>query len=328
MDDISKYWGMKSPIFDIDDSKPQILPQRHQALMDKTRAILRNNADIVLIHGQESVGKSTAAKALYSNLSLPSQEGLFLSLVDVPSQQTWLLEKLLAYFAAEQDLTLLKKPGSDYKALWRKVSKQFDEYKNDGRKLVVIIDNADHLSEEGLLGELAKLLDLKSIIGDFVSFVLFASPDFATKITRFPKMARFVAHAEELSPISSAEFNEVWARSWRACGAASDPFNSDAKSRIVQTTDGRMGQIVTLVRSCLNAAYAQGLTAIDSKTVDQCAQKAPAVERAAPGLKIAAKVAAPRVEQPQAQPSVSQPSAPQKPIDLQSLFYDDEDDAH
>ncbi|MGE0172044.1 MAG: AAA family ATPase [Oligoflexales bacterium] len=326
MNDVSKYWGMKSPLFGADDPTI-VLSQRHQMLMDKARTVLRNSADVILVAGANGIGKTTAARTLYANLPLPSQEGLFLSLAAPPNQQTWLLEKLLLYFGIENQNTIVKKPGSDYKTLWKKVSQQFDDYKREGRKLVVVVDNAELLNNDDLLVEIRKLADLKALIGDFISFVFFCTTEFAAQTSKSQRMSRFVTFSDELPPVSSLEFSDLWSKTLKNVGAPKDPFSDDAKNKIVQIAEGAIGKIMKMVKSCLNEGMAQGLTTIDPKAVDSFNQRFSPTERMPPSPKPATKTP-PRIEQPPAATTSTTPTTGSKPIDLQSLFYDDEDDAH
>ena len=143
--------------------------------------------------------------------------------------------------------------------------KHFDE----GRRSVLIIDEAQLISETSVYEQLRLLMNLQTENSFLVSMLLVGQPELGEQLTNHPQMDSRIGVRSHLGPFEVAGTAGYIRHRLRAGGGDGYLFTDEACARVHQVTGGTPRRINNLADLCLLKGAQDRLNAIDRALVDR-----------------------------------------------------------
>ncbi len=222
-------------------------PQHQQALTRLLHAVSSMKGLAVLV-GDIGAGKTTLARRMLDALPEEEYEAALLVIIHSGITASWLLRRIALQLGVEN-------PAQEKLALLSQLYQRLLQIYEQGRKAVVLIDEAQMLETRELMEEFRGLLNLEVPERKLISFVLFGLPDIEKNLKLDPPLAQRVAMRYRLEPFN-AESTEAYVKHrMRLAGSAKLPFAPDAIAAIHQRSGGVARVINTLCDNALFEAF-------------------------------------------------------------------------
>jgi len=199
--------------------------------------------------------------------SLPEEEYEAALLVIIHSGITasWLLRRIALQLGVEA-------PAEEKLALLSQLYQRLVRIYEEGKKAVVLIDEAQMLASREIMEEFRGLLNLEVPERKLLSFVFFGLPELEDNLKLDPPLAQRVALKYRLEPLR-AEDTEAYVRHrMRLAGATRVPFLQSALERIHAHSRGTPRIINTICDNALFEGFVARSKEIDDKAVDRVAR--------------------------------------------------------
>ncbi len=238
--------------------------QHAQALMRLTHAVSGMKGLAVLV-GDIGAGKTTLARRMLDSLPEEEYEAALLVIIHSGITAGWLLKRIALQLGVEN-------PAEEKLALLSQLYQRLVKIYEQGKKAVVLIDEAQMLATREIMEEFRGLLNLEVPERKLLSFVFFGLPEIEDNLRLDPPLAQRVSLKYRLEPLSP-EATEAYVRHrLRLAGAARVPFTSGALARIHAHSRGTPRLINTLCDNALFEGFVARAREIDEKFVDRVAR--------------------------------------------------------
>ncbi len=261
--DYLAFWQLSAPVF-LRPCAPQELfrPSSLRPLLDRLLLFCRQQQPLILILGEPGCGKSTLLRWVYDELSSDTHDVLLSALVRRESTATWLTARLAEFMGLS---------GTDPAQLLPRTVERMDELIAEKRKLVVILDAAHQAEAPHGLAEIAALLNLQSLAGSCLSFILCGDSTLAAQVAATPELTAKVAMTLVLSRLSRDETEAYLDYRLRLAGLA-PAFEREALDLLHHCARGRYGIINSLAENALVEASHSGQRRITEAHVQAAAK--------------------------------------------------------
>jgi general secretion pathway protein A len=238
--------------------------QHAQALVRLTHAVSGMKGLAVLV-GDIGAGKTTLARRMLDSLPEEEYEAALMVIIHSGITAGWLLKRIALQLGvenpADEKLTLLSQ-------LYQRLVRIYEQ----GKKAVVLIDEAQMLATREIMEEFRGLLNLEVPERKLLSFVFFGLPEIEDNLRLDPPLAQRVALKYRLEPLS-AEATEAYVRHrMRLAGAPRVPFTHAALSRLHTHSRGTPRLINTLCDNALFEGFIARARELDDRFVDRVAR--------------------------------------------------------
>ena len=238
--------------------------QHAQALMRLTHAVSGMKGLAVLV-GDIGAGKTTLARRMLDSLPEEEYEAALLVIIHSGITASWLLRRIALQLGVEN-------PADEKLALLSQLYQRLVRIYEQGKKAVVLIDEAQMLATREIMEEFRGLLNLEVPERKLLSFVFFGLPEIEDNLKLDPPLAQRVALKYRLEPLS-ADATEAYVRHrLRLAGAPRVPFTPTAIARIHACTRGTPRLINTLCDNALFEGFVARGRDVDDKLVDRVAR--------------------------------------------------------
>jgi type II secretory pathway predicted ATPase ExeA len=238
--------------------------QHAQALMRLTHAVSGMKGLAVLV-GDIGAGKTTLARRMLDSLPEEEYEAALLVIIHSGITAGWLLRRIALQLGVEN-------PSEEKLALLSQLYQRLVRIYEQGKKAVVLIDEAQMLSTREIMEEFRGLLNLEVPERKLLSFVFFGLPEIEENLRLDPPLAQRVALKYRLEPLN-AEATDAYVRHrLRLAGAPRVPFSQGALARIHAHTRGTPRLINTLCDNALFEGFVARTREIDERAVDRVAR--------------------------------------------------------
>jgi general secretion pathway protein A len=267
-------------------------PQHQQAL---TRLLYAANAmkGLALLVGDIGAGKTTLARRLLDALPEEEYEAALLVIIHSGITASWLLKRIALQLGVEN-------PAQEKLALLSQLYQRLLQIYEQGRKAVVLIDEAQMLETRELMEEFRGLLNLEVPERKLISFVFFGLPDIEKNLKLDPPLAQRVAMRYRLEPLNGEATDAYIKHRLRLAGSQRMPFTVEAVRAIHDRSGGTPRVINTLCDNALFEAFLAKTHDITKPLVEQIADNL-GLQHSAPTPK------APAVQAGQARVAVAPP---------------------
>jgi general secretion pathway protein A len=239
--------------------------QHAQALVRLTHAVSGMKGLAVLV-GDIGAGKTTLARRMLDSLPEDEYEAALLVIIHSGITASWLLRRIALQLGVEG-------PSEDKLTLLSQLYQQLVRIYEQGKKAVVLIDEAQMLATREIMEEFRGLLNLEVPERKLLSFVFFGLPEIEDNLRLDPPLAQRVALKVRLEPLSQ-EATEAYVRHrLRLAGAPRVPFTAGALARIHAHSRGTPRLVNTLCDNALFEGFVARTREIDAKAVDRVARE-------------------------------------------------------
>ncbi len=238
--------------------------QHAQALMRLTHAISGMKGLAVLV-GDIGAGKTTLARRMLDSLAEEEYEAALMVIIHSGISASWLLKRIALQLGVEN-------PAEEKLALLSQLYQRLVKIYEQGKKAVVLIDEAQMLATREIMEEFRGLLNLEVPERKLLSFVFFGLPDIEENLRLDPPLAQRVALKYRLEPLSPDATDAYVRHRLRLAGAPRVPFAAAAMARIHAHTRGTPRLINTLCDNALFEGFVARVRDVDEKLVDRVAR--------------------------------------------------------
>jgi len=238
--------------------------QHAQALMRLTHAV-SNMKGLAVLVGDIGAGKTTLARRMLDSLPEEEYEAALLVIIHSGITAGWLLRRIALQLGVES-------PAEEKLALLSQLYQRLVRIYEQGKKAVVLIDEAQMLASRELMEEFRGLLNLEVPERKLLSFVFFGLPEIEDNLRLDPPLAQRVALKYRLEPLRSEDTEAYIQHRLRLAGAPRIPFTTAAIQAIHARARGTPRLINTICDNALFEGFVARTREIDDKAIERVAR--------------------------------------------------------
>jgi general secretion pathway protein A len=227
--------------FDVD------LPSQADALARADRAV-RTGKSLVVLVGGVGTGKTRIARRLYEALEEEIFEAGMMVVLRRAVGADWLLVRIARQLGVEE-------PRNEREALIAQIYEKLAIVHEDGRRAVLIVDDAQGLANEETLAELCGLVKLEYEDRRLLTVVLVGAPALAAAITADPLLAHHVDVRVQLAPLERDDAVGYLAARIEAAGGSGETLLPGAAAALHELSEGAPGRMNALADNALYEAW-------------------------------------------------------------------------
>lgn len=238
--------------------------RQHEQALDRLKHVVGRMKGLALLVGQIGAGKTTLARRLLDSLPESEYEAALLVIIHANVTASWLLRRVALALGVES-------PAEDKLALLSQLYQRLVRIHEQGKRAVVLIDEAQMLSTRELMEEFRGLLNLEVPERKLLSFVFFGLPEIEDNLKLDPPLAQRVALRVRLGPLDARATEEYVRHRLEIAGAPRVPFTPEAIEAVHRFTLGTPRLINTLCDNVLYEGFAAGQAELDVALVERVA---------------------------------------------------------
>ncbi len=275
--------------------------QHSQALTRLLHTVSYMKGLSVLI-GDIGAGKTTLARRMLDSLPEDEYEAALLVIIHSGITANWLLKRIALQLGVEN-------PAQEKLALLSQLYQRLLQIYEQGKKAVVLIDEAQMLETRELMEEFRGLLNLEVPERKLISFVFFGLPEIEKNLKLDPPLAQRVAMRYRLEPFSADSTEAYIKHRLRLAGCPRMPFQPDAIEALHRRSGGTPRVINTLCDNALFEAFLARTPDIGAAMVEQIADNL-GLETGLHGNNEGPPAVAAQVPAPPPAPAPARPASP------------------
>jgi general secretion pathway protein A len=253
------YWGLTEPPFD-NSPNPKFLylsPEHEEALVRLMYAV-RNRKGCGMLTGEYGCGKTTLSRALIQRLEAERYE---IGLLTNPSwTSVEFLSEILYQLGVENTET--RKPQ-----LLHRLNEVFFTNYREGRESVIIVDEAQLVSDDAVFEELRLLMNFQTDDRFLVTILLIGSPELTAKVRRLKHLDQRIAIRYHLNTLDDTHTARYISHRLTMAGQTRQIFTDEAVKLVFDFTRGTPREINNLCDIALLVGYGKKVSQIDETVI-------------------------------------------------------------
>ncbi len=260
-----EHYGLdREPFSNAPDARFYFNSEQHgQALLRLMYAVDSNKGLAVLVGGV-GTGKTTLARRMLDNLPEERYESSLLVMVHSGITPEWILTRIALQLGVID-------PAGDRLKLLRQLYSRLLEIEEEGRRAVVLIDEAQMLHSRELMEEFRGLLNLEVPGKKLLNIVFFGLPELEDCLVLDEPLAQRVAVKYHLKSMAVETSTSYIKHRLQVAGARHMLYADDVIPLIHRYAGGVPRLINTICDNCLFEAYLRKLKEVDIKIVHSVA---------------------------------------------------------
>ncbi len=238
--------------------------QQHNDALVRLMYAATERKGLAVLVGDVGTGKTTLARRLLDQLDDEQFESALLIIVHAAVTSQWLLKKIATQMGVEQ-------PAEDSPGVLAQLSQRLVELFEQGKKVVVLIDEAQMLNNREVMEEFRGILNMEIDGQKLITFILFGLPDLDQTLALDGPLAQRVAIRFQLRTLTEAITRDYIMYRLKVAGAQRSPFTPEAISAIHRVTGGTPRVINTLCDNALLEGYLRKRAQIDEALIQELA---------------------------------------------------------
>jgi type II secretory pathway predicted ATPase ExeA len=231
--------------------------QHSQALLRLMYAVDSNKGLAVLVGGV-GTGKTTLARRMLDNLPEDRYESSLLVMVHSGITPDWILTRIALQLGVED-------PAGDRLKILKQLYTRLLEIEEEGRRAVVLIDEAQMLQSRELMEEFRGLLNLEVPGKKLLNIVFFGLTEIEDCLALDEPLAQRVAVKYQLKSMTVGTTTSYIKHRLQIAGAGQMLFDDDVIPLIHRYAGGVPRLINTISDNCLFEAYLRKMKVVDSR---------------------------------------------------------------
>ncbi|PLX90764.1 MAG: AAA family ATPase [Desulfuromonas sp.] len=214
------------------------------------RALLRlmysvdSDKGLAVLVGGVGTGKTTLARRMLDNLPVERYESSLLVMIHSAITPEWILTRISMQLG-------VKNPDGNPLRLLKQLYERLLQIDDEGRKAVVLIDEAQMLQSRELMEEFRGLLNLEIPGKKLLNIVFFGLPELEESMKQDEPLAQRIAVKYTLKPLSSEASISYIHHRIQVAGGVNTPFAPDALTAVHKYSGGVPRLINTICDNAL-----------------------------------------------------------------------------
>jgi type II secretory pathway predicted ATPase ExeA len=226
------------------------LPSQRQALLRLDRAVRQGRGLVVLVGGV-GAGKTRVARRLYEGLEEEQFEAAMMVVLRREVGAEWLLSRIARQLGVDP-------VEADREAVIRQIYERLAIVHEDGRRAVLIVDDAQGLANPDTLAEVCSLVKLEYEERRLVTIVLVGNRQLDAAIAADPHVSHHLDARVALAPLARDEAGDYVAARLVAAGGSGGIVMPGASAALHELAEGAPGRINALADNALFEAWLAG----------------------------------------------------------------------
>ena len=255
-----EHFGLSRDPFSNDPQLSVYFPSvEHASAERRRRRGVTQQKGLCLLTGPAGAGKSMVVRHLLESLEEEVYEACLLVPVPGVADVTWVLSRFAAHLGVEQ-------PSPERAALLAQIYDQMAIVREDGRHVVLIIDESDVLAERGALGDLRALLNLEYEERRLLTLVLVGPNEIQETLAKDAGLAARVDVHVRLRPLDPEAATQYLTHRVRRVGGSPAILDNSATAALIERAGGIVRRMNSIADNALFEAFLCGrprMTRID-----------------------------------------------------------------
>ena len=248
---LEKYFNLKEiPFKTTVDEKYYFQSIQHSSAFNKIKYLIDRMGGLSVLIGNPGMGKSMLARKLIMDLDPKEYEVGLLIVIHTGIPGIWITRQIAKLMGV--NINKLENPN-DPITIVTELYKKLIEHNQNGKKPVILIDEANMLTKKDQMEELRGLTNLEINGQKLINIVLLGIPELEDNLKLDPPLAQRVTVKITLGPLQKSEIKTYIQHRLRVAGATIDFFDGSVYDMIYEKTKGIPRLINTL---CYNAMVA------------------------------------------------------------------------
>ena len=262
MMDYEEYWGLKEKPFE-NTSDPRFLymSSQHEEALARLMYTVYQNKGISVLTGVFGCGKTVIAEKILETINYDAYE---IAMIVNPQLSAIELLRDIIYNLGYKETVIKEKDEVVHKL----VEILNNNYRN-GKRSVIIIDEAHLIQELQIFEELRVLLNYQTEHNFLVTLLLLGQPELKDKISNLKQFTQRVAIHCHLTPLTRGDVANYINHRLEVAGSTRRIFEDDSYDHIYSQTGGIPRRINQLCDMTLFTAYSEGIQSIGAPEIDK-----------------------------------------------------------
>jgi type II secretory pathway predicted ATPase ExeA len=273
------FFGIKEqPFTNSPDSRYYFNSSQHAEALLRLEHAARSNVGLALLVGDIGAGKTTLARRMLDNLDEKEYESALLVVVHSSITPEWLLKKI------GLQLGVANVPSGKIEIL-SAIYHRLLKIREEGRKAIVLIDEAQMLQTRELMEEFRGLLNLELPERKLVTFIFFALPSIDRNLALDEPLKQRVALRYHLGAMKVEATIAYVNHRLKVAGCDRELFTPEALNLVHRYSKGIPRLINVICDNSLFEAFLIKKDIVDAETVDGVSTDLGLQKASSPGAK-------------------------------------------
>lgn len=243
--DYLEFYRLKEQPFSIAvDNRFYYNSSQHSEALIRLRYAADTQKGLAVLVGDVGTGKTTLARRLLDELDERYFHAALLVVLHASVTAEWLVRKIAMQLGVE-------KPADDKTELLSQLCQRLIELHDQKKKAVVLIDEAQMLSNKALMEELRGILNIEVDNQKLLTFVLFGLAELDNCLALDGPLRQRVAIRYELTSFTQATTEDYIRYRLQIAGATRELFNTQAMATVFEYSHGVPRLINTICDNAL-----------------------------------------------------------------------------
>ncbi|MBI5416938.1 AAA family ATPase [Candidatus Poribacteria bacterium] len=256
----------EQPFSNAPESKFFYETNQHSEAMTRLFYAIDTMKGLAVLLGDIGTGKTTLARKMLDKMQTGKYEAALLIIVHKAITSEWILRKIAQQLGVEN-------PSEEKVQLLGQLFRQLLKINEEGKKAVILIDEANMLTSREIMEELRGLLNLELPGKKLISLILMGLPDLDDHLKLDESLRQRVAVRFTLHSLNLNNVREYIKHRMKIAGAQNSDniFTADAVEAIFKYSNGTPRLINTICDNALFEGYLIKKSIIDKNMVESVA---------------------------------------------------------